>query len=397
MDFNQIKIGDSATVVHEISEVDIDKFVELTGDDNRLHVDSEFAKKTEFKKPVVHGMLGASFISTVIGTKLPGDGALWFSQTLEFLRPVRIGDTITVLATVISKYEKSNSIELKTEIINQHNQIVTNGISKVKIIKVEETDDNFEHEKSQSAKKKSVLVLGASGGIGKKVSEQLAKDGFEVIMHYRSNKLSIDLLLESLILKGAKGIGFKADLLKLSDINELVDFVKRKYPDLSGIVNCSTVNLPNIKFENLQWDEIQKHIDINIKSSFLIVKELMPIFVQNRYGKLVFITSQAIETPSPEWLHYVISKSALLGFVKSLAIEFANKGINVNAVSPSMVDTDLVSEIPKKAKMLIEAKTPVKRLCTTGDVANAVSFLMSDNSNFITGETVRVNGGQIML
>jgi 3-oxoacyl-[acyl-carrier protein] reductase len=80
-----------------------------------------------------------------------------------------------------------------------------------------------------------------------------------------------------------------------------------------------------------------------------------------------------------------------------LAIEFAGRGINVNMVSPSMIDTDLLADIPKKVKMLTEAKTPLKRLCTPEDVAEAVSFLMSDKSNFITGETIRVNGGQVMI
>ena len=112
--YKNINIGDSASVKHTISQNDIEKFVDLTGDDNKLHIDKEFAQKTEFKKPVVHGMLGASFISTLIGTKLPGDGALWYSQTLEFLRPVRVGDTITVNSVVIQKNDKLSSIELKT-------------------------------------------------------------------------------------------------------------------------------------------------------------------------------------------------------------------------------------------------------------------------------------------
>jgi len=101
MRYKDIYIGLVKELKHTITIKDLEKFVELTGDDNRLHVDKEFASKTSFRKPVVHGMLGASFISTIIGTKLPGDGALWFSQSLDFLLPVRINDTITVRAEVI--------------------------------------------------------------------------------------------------------------------------------------------------------------------------------------------------------------------------------------------------------------------------------------------------------
>ena len=106
-----INVGDVETLVHTITKEDIQKFVDLTGDDNRLHLDEKFASTTHFKKPVVHGMLGASFISTIIGTKLPGDGALWFSQSLEFLLPVRIGDVLTIKAEVLKKNDREQVIE----------------------------------------------------------------------------------------------------------------------------------------------------------------------------------------------------------------------------------------------------------------------------------------------
>ena len=334
--FNEINIGDSATVVHTITDSDIEKFVELTGDDNKLHVNKEFAKKTEFKKPVVHGMLGASFISTLIGTKLPGDGALWFSQTLEFLRPVRVGDTITVQAQVISKNDKSNTIELNTEIINQNKQVVTTGISKIKVIPLEEdinTINNFEC----NDRKKTVLILGASGGVGRTVAEKLANEGYNLILHYNSNKVIIDELILKSNKLGVEAISVKADLLSQSEIQELTLNIKRKFSNLTGFINCSIVNIPNIKFEKLEWNDIQKHIDINIKSSFFLLKEILPNFVNQRYGKIVFLTTQYIESPVSELSHYLISKSALVGFVKSLAIEFAGRGINVNMVSPSMI------------------------------------------------------------
>ena len=111
-DYESIKIGDSAKLTKKINLEDIKKFVEMTGDDNRLHIDKEYAKTTPFKDIVVHGMLGASFISTIIGTKLPGDGALWVSQTLDFLLPVRLGDELTVSATVLQKFERDRLLEL---------------------------------------------------------------------------------------------------------------------------------------------------------------------------------------------------------------------------------------------------------------------------------------------
>ncbi|WP_308874304.1 MaoC family dehydratase [Thiothrix subterranea] len=96
--FDEILVGQVAELEHVVTDKDLERFVELSGDDNRLHVDPTYAARTSFKKPVAHGMLGVSFISTIIGTRLPGDGALWFAQNLEFLLPVRVGDTLTVRA-----------------------------------------------------------------------------------------------------------------------------------------------------------------------------------------------------------------------------------------------------------------------------------------------------------
>jgi len=391
--FDSIHLGQSATIQHKISIEDIEKFVSLTGDDNKLHVDKEYASKTDFKIPVVHGMLGASFISTVIGTRLPGDGALWYSQTLEFIRPVRVGDTIKIIATVILKNEKARSIELKTDILNQHNQIVTTGIAKVKIIN-QILDNPIQ---SSIEDKKVVLVLGSTGGIGSATAVNLAQNGFDIILHYYTNKERA-IEIQSKIHKIGKNANvMQADLLNEKSIIEMTLNIKRLNPYITGIVNCSTTKIPSIKFQDLNWDYMQEQFDINIRSSFILLKELIPLMETKKYGKIVFLTTQAIETPNSEWLHYITAKASLHGFAKALAVEFSSKGIRFNMVSPSLTDTELVSDIPKRVKMLIEAKTPLRKLCTIEDIANCISFLMLPKSDFLTGETIRLNGGQFML
>ena len=181
--FEKIKIGDKAEFKHLISEKDIEKFVDLTGDDNKIHVDKDYASSTSFKKPVAHGMLGASFISTIIGTKLPGDGALWYSQNLEFLLPVRIGDELTITAVVLNKIERTKTIELQTDIYNQNKQKVIAGTAKVKVVEQE----NIECKKDLSKDiKKVALVVGGTGGIGSATCLQLAEDGYDIIVHYKA-------------------------------------------------------------------------------------------------------------------------------------------------------------------------------------------------------------------
>ena len=116
-----------------------------------------------------------------------------------------------------------------------------------------------------------------------------------------------------------------------------------------------------------------------------------------QFGKFIALTTLYTEQPKSELLSYITGKTALNGFVKALAFELAPKGIRINLVSPGMVDTPLIADIPEKVRLLSAAQTPLRTLATAEDVAGAVSFLASDKSNYLTGETIRVNGGQFML
>lgn len=134
--FKKWNIGDSEKLTRVIKEKDLDDFVKLTGDNNPLHMDEKYAENTHLGQRVVHGMLPASFISTVIGTKLPGKGALWISQTLNFLAPARIGDEITVFVLVRGKSESQRVLSLNIEISNQNNIKLVTGESKVKVVEL---------------------------------------------------------------------------------------------------------------------------------------------------------------------------------------------------------------------------------------------------------------------
>jgi len=395
MKYNDIKIGDKEKLNHVITSEDIEKFVELTGDDNKLHVDEKYASKTNFKKPVVHGMLGASFISTIIGTKLPGDGALWFSQSLEFLLPVRVGDTLTIFAEVIKKNDKEKIIELKTDIYNQNRQIVTSGFAKVKIVEpeilVSEKTNNID------TKDKVALIIGGTGGIGRAVCIQLAKDGFNIIVHYNKNKTLANEIKADVEKLNKKAIVIKADILNDLEIQEMIIKTLRAFEKITVVVNCAATTIPNIKVQDLLWSDFLKQIELNIKSTFTIIKEVLPVMLKNGYGKIINIGSYSVDKPNAEWASYITAKSALVGLTKSIAVELAPKGIRVNLVTPSLVNTELTADIPEKIKLLTAAQTPLRRLAISSDVAGAISFLASEKSDFITGENIRVNGGQIMI
>ena len=392
--FDDIKVGDKAELIHIITQSDIDRFVDLTGDDNKIHVDKEYASKTSFKKPVAHGMLGASFISTIIGTKLPGDGALWYAQDIEFLQPVRAGDSITVKAEVVKKIERMRAIELSTDIYNQNYQKVASGKAKVKLIEQEKVVPEIVQKKSE---KRVALVIGGTGGIGRATCLQLANDGFDIVINYRHNVELAKKIREQIIALGKKALIVNADITDFEQVQNMINKIVRKFGTITVVANCATINIPNIKIYDLEWERIQEQFDLNIKGSFNILKCIIPVMENNKYGKIINITTQYIETPNSQLVHYITAKSALHGFTKALAFELAPKGIRINLVSPGMTDTKLLADIPEKTRLLTAAQTPLRRIAVPEDVACAISYLASEKSDFLTGETIRVNGGQVMI
>jgi 3-oxoacyl-[acyl-carrier protein] reductase len=395
--FNKIIIGQKAEFSHKITERDIEAFVNLTGDDNRIHVDKDFAKKTTFEKPVAHGMLSASFISTIIGTKIPGDGALWYSQTLEFLIPVRVNDEITVKAEVLSKNERLNSIELKTDVYNQNKQLVIKGIANVKIIE-DQVDDKVDMEDTISNFKPVAIIIGSTGGIGTAVSKKLIEKGYDIALFYHSNEIKVDEIIEYSKKYGSKVIKVKTDIKQNGSIEDGIDKVNRFFDRIDVFVNCATSKIPNIKVLNLELNDIKEQFSMNVESNFFFIKKILPVMQKTKSGRIIFLTTQYTEgTPPSDVMAYVIAKQALNGMAKSLAVELATHGITVNLVSPGMTQTELISEIPEKAKLMTAAKAPLKRLAMPDEVASAVVYLASKEAAYITGETIRINGGQIML
>lgn len=392
--YDQIKIGQSAEIKHTITAEDIRKFTDLTGDDNRLHTDAAYAARTSYKKPVAHGMLGASFISTIIGTKLPGDGALWFAQNLEFLLPVRVGDTLTIRANVTKKDDRTKVIELQTDITNQHRQKVTRGTAKVKVV---EQEPEATTEREGVHPNKVALVVGGSGGIGSAVCRALAANGFNVAIHYFSNATKANALATEIQGQGREACVCGGDISNQLEVNAMVVKTLERLGVISVLVNCATENISAIKFSALAWADFELHLNNQILGAFNLVRAIVPQMEKQKYGKVIHINSQSLETPSSDWLPYITAKGALMGFSRALAFDLAPKGIRVNMVSPGMTDTEQIADVPELVRLVTAAKTPLRRLATPSDVAKAVVFLASEQSDFLCGETIRVNGGQVMI
>lgn len=391
-DFDAIDVGDSAFLDKSIEEADIRRFVEMTGDDNPLHVDPDYAETTPFKDIVVHGMLGASFISTIIGTKLPGRGALWVSQSMEFLLPVRLGDTLRVTATVTHKVARERLLKLETNITNQHGKEVLRGEGTVKVLKTKEVEVQVTRDTPRVA-----IVTGGAGGIGRAICRRLAADGHHVVINYRKSASRAAALAEELNAGPCEALAVQADISTSEGIDRLVDATMKRFGHVSVLVNNASPPIHSKRLAELDWAEIQQHLDVQSKSSFLLAKACAPSMETQQSGRIISITSQALEgSPTVGWTAYAIAKSALTMMMRYLAAELGPTGVTVNCVAPGMTETRLIGNISEKVQLVTARNTPTRRLAKPEDVAAAVAYLASDDAAHITGETLRVNGGMAM-
>jgi len=394
-DFDAIKVGDRRSLSRTITEADVRRFVEMTGDDNPLHVDRAYAEATSFRDIVVHGMLGASFISTVIGTQLPGPGALWVSQNLEFLLPVRIGDVLEVTCTVTAKHDRDRLLELDTIIVNQVGQSVLSGSGRVKVLATRAAASAA----PGLERRRVALVTGGGGGIGRAICERLARDGLDIVVAYRDRAdraAGVVAVIEAMQ-NPSRAVAIQVDLANADGAAILAERAARAFGQVDVLVNNASPAIGAKAFAELDWADVQAQLDVQVRAAFQLAKACLPAMIARRAGRIVNITSQVVEgAPTPTWTAYAMAKAALAAMSRQLAAEVGPSGVTVNCVAPGMTETALIGDIPEKAQLIAARQTPMRRLATPADVASAVAHLASPDAGFITGQTLSVNGGAAM-
>lgn len=394
-----LAVGHTDSVNRTISTEDVDAFVRLSGDRNALHTDDEFAARTEFEQRVVHGFLHASLLSTLVGMKIPGHGALYLSQTMDFVRPVFIGDRVVASGTISKIDSVTRVITLDTEIVNQHGNCVLRGTAKVKVLRLIDENSKRQTRKTASMKNlltgKVALVTGASRGIGRGIARILSLHGADVWINYhRSEKAAEQLALEIKELGGSCHT-IQANVTDKSDTSRMINQIAQN-KGLHILVNNAGPKIHSAPFDKLTWADMQSAIEKTVGSVFNVTQAALPSLKEKR-GKIINVLSSATQgRTTHNWMPYVTAKSALLGLSKNLAQELGPSRVTVNMVSPSIVDTDLVANIPEKIRQLIVGQTPLRRMATVEDVAGAVLLLCSPYADFITGDNLLVTGGEVM-
>ena len=239
--------------------------------------------------------------------------------------------------------------------------------------------------------KKNIIVTGASGGIGNAIIKKLSEAGANIL----ASGTRVEKLEE--LKKNFKDIKIsKFDISQSDKIEEFIENSTSELGDkLDGIINNAGITQDNLAIR-MSLDEWQKVININLTSTFLMSKFAIKKMLKNKSGKIVNITSVVGHTGNLGQANYTASKAGIVAMSKSLAIEYAKKNININCVSPGFIKTAMTDKIDDKFKEAIISKIPSARLGKPDDIANAVLFLSSDQSNYINGETLHVNGGMYM-
>ncbi|MDA8766047.1 3-oxoacyl-ACP reductase FabG [Candidatus Pelagibacter bacterium] len=238
---------------------------------------------------------------------------------------------------------------------------------------------------------KNIIVTGASGGIGNSIVKKLNKAGANIL----ASGTRIEKLEE--LKKNFENIKIlKFDISQSDKISEFIENATNELGgSLDGLVNNAGITQDNLAIR-MSLEEWQKVININLTSTFLMSKFAIKKMLKNKSGKIVNITSVVGHTGNLGQANYTASKAAIVAMSKSLAIEYAKKNININCISPGFIKTAMTDNIDEKFKELIVSKIPSARLGEPDDIANAVLFLSSDQSDYINGETIHVNGGMYM-
>ena len=240
-------------------------------------------------------------------------------------------------------------------------------------------------------KNKNIIVTGASGGIGNSIVKKLSEAG--------ANILASGTKVEKL-----KELKTNFDKIKVMDFNisqseKIEEFVEEATKTLGGslhgIINNAGITQDNLAIR-MSLEEWEKVININLTSTFLMSKFAIKKMLKNKTGKIVNITSVVGHTGNLGQANYTASKAGIIAMSKSLAIEYAKKNININCISPGFIKTAMTDKIDDKFKEAIISKIPSSRLGEPDDIANAVLFLISNQSDYINGETLHVNGGMYM-
>ena len=236
-----------------------------------------------------------------------------------------------------------------------------------------------------------ILIIGASSAIGCEIIRRIADESTVILAHYHTGRERLEALqseVHGLI------VPIRGDLSSEEGVNVLIETVAFHCHAPRKIVFLAAPRLTMVRFKDLSWQDFRHHSEMQLRTAVMLLGRFLPKMANSGYGRVVFmLSSVTIGVPPATMAHYVTAKHALLGLMRALASEYAAKRITVNAVSPSMVETDFLLDIPEKIVELAAQQHPLKRNAIPADLASVVKMLLSDEAGYLTGANIPITGG----
>lgn len=241
---------------------------------------------------------------------------------------------------------------------------------------------------------KVAVVTGASRGIGKAVALGLASQGTAVVA-VGTTQAALDELVQEITAAGGKALAVAANVAVAADVDRIMDAAMESFGRVDILVNNAGITRDGLlmRMKEEDWDAV---MDVNLKGAFLCTRAVFKIMSKQRSGRIINISSVVGEMGNPGQANYCASKAGLIGLTKSNAREMAKRNITVNAIAPGFITTDMTDALPEKAREELKTQIPLERLGEVSDIAHAVLFLASEQSGYITGHVLDVNGGMHM-
>ena len=242
---------------------------------------------------------------------------------------------------------------------------------------------------------KTVFVTGGSRGIGKEVALKFAENGYNVVINYVSSKTNVQELISEFENKGVKALVMQADVTDKEAIEEVVKKAIEEFGAIDVLVNNAGITRDNLLMR-MSEEEFDKVIEINLKGTYIVTKAVTKYMMKKRKGSIINLSSVVGVAGNAGQSNYSASKAGIIGFTKSIAKELASRNIRSNAVAPGFIATDMTAVLSDEVKENIHNQIPLKRMGTAREVANLIYFLGSDESSYITGQVINVDGGMVM-
>lgn len=241
----------------------------------------------------------------------------------------------------------------------------------------------------------TALVTGASRGIGRELALRLAEEGYDIVVNYLFEEEDYAGTVAEIEKKGVKAVAIKADVSKFSEVEAMMKKTVETFGTIDVLVNNAGITRDGL-LARMKEEDFDAVINVNLKSVFNCCRHAVPYMMKQKHGRIINMASVVGLCGQGGQTNYSASKAGMIGFTKSLAKEIGSRNITVNAVAPGFVETPMTDAMPEKARNEILGSIPLRRGGTVSDIADAVAFLASDQSGYITGHVLSVNGGMYM-